>query len=192
MATREKLEVVKDQLGPHCFGQSRVSPSRRLQGLCTSSELSNRWAPLLPFVLMHLWHTAAPTLPKHFTSFLPSNTPRITVSTSSWGRDCLQDSWVPRCAHLCVAPAARAAHSPRQSPDSCHGSGEHPSYHTRCQCAGIQTSVLREPGCFTMPIKSKYLMVTENWSCRCCLGPGTSSTWWAAVRAEQWELTADL
>lgn len=83
LATREKLEVVKDQLGPHPFSQSRVSPSRRLQELCTSPELSKRWAPLLPFRVTHLQLTAAPTLLKRFTSFPPSNIPRITVNASS-------------------------------------------------------------------------------------------------------------
>lgn len=49
LAARDELEVVEDQLVPSSSGQSRVSPSRRLQGLCASSELSGRGAPLLPF-----------------------------------------------------------------------------------------------------------------------------------------------
>lgn len=49
LAARDKLEVAKDQLVPSFSGQSRVSPSRRLQGLCASSELSKRRVPLLPF-----------------------------------------------------------------------------------------------------------------------------------------------
>lgn len=185
LAARDKLEAVKDQLVPSSSGQSRISPSRRLQGLCDSSQLSkgptaSLLANALTTVFSSLWPPRAWNVSLHFCS--------LTALVSLW----LFPSGACAVLRSAVFTAAGDVHSwgqtlYRQTPTAWLGN-------THCRthapsASSIQTRAFREPDVVLLFLCAREVRLSNSHArLQFSLLFGAlhfQRTFWATVLAEQ-------